>query len=74
MPAVRDETHKEVSWAMFKDCRLQLSIRRLISLWSFVFVQRDIPEVSQFSISPILKFTNNSEIAAVADMFAVENF
>ena len=47
---------------------------RLISLGSFVFVQQDIPEVSQFSISAILKSTNNSEIAAVAHVFAVESF
>ena len=55
MPAVRDETHQEISWAMFKDCSTFYS---LISLGSFVFVQQDIPEVSQFSISAILKSAN----------------
>ena len=72
MPAVRDETDQEVSWAICS--RIASTFYRFISLGSFVFVQQDIPEVSQFSISAILKFTNNSEIAAVADMFAVENF
>ena len=54
--------------------RIASTFYRLMSLESFVFVQQDIPEVIQYSISAILKFTNISEIAAVANMFAVENF
>ena len=45
--------------------RIASTFYRLNSLGSFVFVQHDIPEVSQFSISPILKSTNKSEIATV---------
>ena len=71
MSAVRDETNQEISWAMFKDC---FNFLLFNFLGFFVFVQQDIPEVSQFSIFAILKSTNNSEIAAVAHVFAVESF
>ena len=52
--------------------RIASTFYRLIFLGSFVFVQQDIPEVSQFSISAILKCAN-LKIAAVAHMFAVSN-
>ena len=55
MPAVREETDQEISWAMFKDCFNSLQFN---FLGSFVFVQQDIPEVSQFSISAILESAN----------------
>ena len=55
MPAVRDQTDQEISWAMFKDCFNFLPFN---SLGSFVFVQQDIPEESQFSVSAILKSAN----------------
>ena len=55
MPAVRDEAHQEIFWAMFKDC---FNFLQFNFLGIFVFVQQDIPEVIQFSISAILKSAN----------------
>ena len=66
MLAVRNETDQEISWAMIAS-----TFYLLISLGSFLFVQQGILEVSQVSISAILKSAN---WVYVAHMFAGESF
>ena len=56
--------------------RIDSTFRRLISLGFLVFVQQQIPKISQLLISAILKYanlgTNTSKFAALPHMFAVK--
>ena len=55
MPVVHNESDNEISRDMFKDGFNFLPFK--IPLGSFL-CEKDIPEISQFSISTILKYAN----------------
>ena len=55
MPAVRDESDQKISWDIFEDGLNFLSFN---FLGIFVFVAQEVHEISQFSISAILKHAN----------------
>ena len=75
MPAVRDQTDQEISWAMFKDCFNFLAfnffgifcICTTRHSWS-----KPIFDIRHFEICKLS--INTSKIAAFAHMFAVESF
>ena len=56
--------------------RMVSTFCRLIFLGSFVFVQQEVHEISQFSMPAILKQIkyNSSKIAALAHTFVVKSF